>query len=67
MAGAMTFRQVLACLRSGRIVGKPTRNKHGDWEFSMEHEFVSHALQVRVVAECEGAAVVRLIALWENE
>jgi hypothetical protein len=67
MAGAMTFRQVLECLRSGRIVGKPTRNQHGAWEFIMECEFVNQALQVSVVAECEGVAITRLIVLWENE
>jgi hypothetical protein len=67
MAGAIVSRQVLECLRSGRIVGKPSQDLHGAWQFDMEREFVNLTLQIKVIAESKGAAITRLIVLWENE
>ena len=32
----MTFKQALACLQHGSIVGKPVLNEHGHFEFTME-------------------------------
>lgn len=67
MAGAMTFRQVLNCLRSGQIVGKPILDEHGAWQFTMERNSAGYSLPVQVVAECSGVAITRLIVLWENQ
>ena len=54
MAGMMTYRQALECLRSGRIVGEPLLNEHGHWELSMERYAASFLFSTRVVAVCEG-------------
>lgn len=65
MAGMMTFRQALECLRSGKIVGEPTLNEHGHWELRMERYAANFLFSTRVVAICEGANVARLIVLLE--
>lgn len=65
MAGMMTYRQALECLRSGKIVGAPMLNEHGHWELRMERYAANYLFSARVVAVCEGANVVRLIVLLE--
>lgn len=60
MGGMMTYQQAMSCLRHGKIVGKPTRNVHGHWEFEMQRYAANHMFTLRVVAECNGPKMVRI-------
>lgn len=61
MAGMMTYRQALACLQSGVIVGKPMLDDHGHWEVWMERYAANLRFRTRVVAVCDGPRVAQLI------
>ena len=61
MTGMMTYQQAMACLRSGDIVGKPALNEHGHWELQMYRFAANHPFNLRVIAECEGPHVKRII------
>ncbi|MFA5683475.1 MAG: hypothetical protein WC995_02800 [Lysobacteraceae bacterium] len=61
MAGMMTFQQAMSCLRAGDIVGKPVLNEHGHWALQMQRLAANHLFTLRVIAECEGPHVKRII------
>ena len=67
MAGLMTFHQAMSCLRLGKIVGKPTMNEHDHWELRMERYAANRTYSLRVIAECDGARVSRLIVFPQIE
>ena len=61
MTGMMTYQQAMSCLRSGDIVGKPMLNEQGHWELQMQRFAANHLFNLRVIAECEGPRVKRII------
>lgn len=61
MSGMMTYQQAMACLRSGNIRGRPSLNEHGHWELQMQRFAANHLFTLRVIAECEGPHVKRVI------
>ena len=65
MAGMMSFRRGLVCLQKGEIVGKPKRNEHGDWELRLSRPAANASDELRVIVECEGATIVRIIAYFK--
>ena len=65
MAGMMSFRRGMVCLQKGEIVGKPTRNAHGDWELKLSRPAAGKHDELRVIVECEGARILRIIAFFE--
>jgi hypothetical protein len=67
MAGMMTFQQAVSCLRHGVIVGKPKKNMFGDWELQMERYAANFLFRTKVVVECDGALVHRLIIILKPE
>lgn len=66
MAGMMTFHQALQCVRAGKIVGEPVRNEYGDWELRMERYAANFNFTARIIAECDGAHVKRIIVFLEQ-
>ena len=67
MAGMMRFQQALACLRKGSIVGKPKLTDEGLWEFQMERYAANRWFTIKVAAEVNGAHVVKLYAIFEED
>lgn len=44
-------RQVLECLRRGRVVESAHLTIHGDWKATLEHQFAGDAVRVAVAIE----------------
>ncbi len=67
MAGMMNFHQILLCLQEGKIVGKPKKTEHGDWEVVMSRspELGDHQ-SIKATAKCDGLKVVRIFVRTEE-
>jgi hypothetical protein len=67
LAGAMLFQQVMACVRKGKIRGKPRLAKENYWEFRMDRYSAGRWFSCNVAAEVNDSQVVRLIVFREDE
>jgi len=67
LAGMMTFHQAMSCLREGKIVGKPSMNEHNHWELRMERYAANRTYSLKVIVECDGARVKKLIVFPQIE
>lgn len=67
MAGVMLFLQAIACLREGKIVGKPVLTEHGLWEFRMRRYAAHQWFSIKVAAAVDGAHVTKLYVILSED